>query len=310
MKTSDLKWSFRGVTVRETGVFIPFNISLLKDIWTWWRYYRAEIKTPPTSHGSTIDVVCHPREIQPYYLLWGAMRQAALKPLSAKDSLPSDNPNYHIYFSDRTYLEQDITAPEGINRDCLDISKTHVASVFEEVFGYSLSVDPRTATPPFICKSELNGKHDGYIAYENCDPQNGWVYQKLIQTETKDGTVLDLRSPTVFGDIPLIFLKERPVAKRFANMNSRCRLAKAEDYLSAHERALISQFCQKMKLDWGGLDILRDAKDGKIYIVDVNKTDMGPPFALPLKDKLESTQILGQALRHAMETHYPSPPSC
>lgn len=307
MKISDFRWSFRGVTVRETEAFIPFNVSLLKDIWTWWRYYRAELKTPQAFQHAPIDVICHPREIQPYYLLWGAMRHAGLNPRSSNDTLHLGSPNYHIYFSDRTYLEPERDAPAGMNRDCLDISKTHVSEVFEDVFGYSLSVDPRTTPVPFICKSELNGKHDGYISHKNCVPQKGWVYQKLIHTETKDGTVLDLRSPTIFGTIPLIFLKERPIAKRFANMNSRCRLAKADDYFSAEERTLISQFCQKMKLDWGGLDILRDAKDGKIYIVDVNKTDMGPPFALPLKDKLESTRILGQALRHAIERHYPSP---
>jgi hypothetical protein len=180
-----------------------------------------------------------------------------------------------------------------------------VAEVFEDVFGYGLAIDPNTAATPFICKSELNGKHDGYIAYENCEPREGWVYQKLIQTETSKGTVLDHRCPTVFGDIPLVYLKERPIGKRFANMNSQCRLSTPEAHFSKEELALISQFCQKMKLDWGGLDILRDKKDGKIYIVDVNKTDMGPPLALPLKDKLESTKILGQALRRAVDLHYP-----
>jgi len=88
-------------------------------------------------------------------------------------------------------------------------------------------------------------------------------------------------------------------------MNSQCRLAETSDYLSDEERTKISQFCQEMNLDWGGLDILRDNIDKKIYIVDVNKTDMGPPLALPLKDKLASTRILGLALRRAVDFHYP-----
>ena len=49
-----------------------------------------------------------------------------------------------------------------------------------------------------------------------------------------------------------------------------------------------------MCLDWGGLDILRD-KDGRIYVVDVNKTDMGPPITLPLGDKLKATGLLADA---------------
>ena len=115
--------------------------------------------------------------------------------------------------------------------------------------------------------------NDGYVAELNCEPEDGWVYQKLIKTETSEGTVLDHRCPTVFGDIPLVYLKERPIGKRFENMNSRCRLYTPEAHFSPEERTLISQFCQKMKLDWGGLDILRDAEDNKIYIVDVNKTN-------------------------------------
>lgn len=51
-----------------------------------------------------------------------------------------------------------------------------------------------------------------------------------------------------------------------------------------------------MNLDWGGLDILRDRHDGRIYIVDVNKIDM-PPLALPFRDKMRSTRQLAAALR-------------
>lgn len=300
MKPSDLKWSLRGVTVCETGAYVPFNRALLEDLRTWWAYYRAEKKAPVASRQPVRTVACHPRPVQAHYLLWGAMRQAALQPMG-----PETEADLHLYFRDQTLVEQDSGSCPGINRDCTDICKTKVAEVFEDVFGYSLSVDPRTAPLPFICKSEINGRHDGYIGRENCDPKDGWVYQKLIQTLTPDNTVLDIRAVTVFGAVPLVFLKERPVEARFSNFNTRCRLAKTEDYLSKEEQTKISQFCQKMRLDWGGLDILRDSEDGKIYIVDVNKTDMGPPLALPLTDKLRSTRLLGLALREAVDFHYP-----
>ena len=55
-----------------------------------------------------------------------------------------------------------------------------------------------------------------------------------------------------------------------------------------------------MGRDWGGVDILRDAKTGRLYIVDVNKTDMGPPLALPLRHKLRAVKTLGLALRKAV----------
>ncbi|RKQ70871.1 hypothetical protein DES40_0173 [Litorimonas taeanensis] len=300
MKISDFEWTLRGVTSRETGAYIPFSRALIKDILIWRQYYRKEIQQETAFQGPSRKVIVHPKPVENIYLLWGAMRHANLTSLT-----PTEAAELHFYFRDQTFVHDNDGHPPGLNRDCTNISKSHVAKVFEEVFGYSLQVDPRTATTPFICKSEFNGKHDGYIVYENCEPQEGWVYQKMIMSETNDGTVLDLRCPTVFGEVPLIYLKERPIKQRFKNLNSRCRLSETENHLNKKERSLISQFCQKMRLDWGGLDILRDAINGKIYIVDVNKTDMGPPLALPVEDKLRSTKILGLALRRAVDFHFP-----
>ena len=61
------------------------------------------------------------------------------------------------------------------------------------------------------------------------------------------------------------------------------------------ELAVIGRFCAAMKLDWGGLDILRDRTDGRLYIVDVNKTDM-PPLRLPWTQKMRAVAILSRAL--------------
>ena len=56
-----------------------------------------------------------------------------------------------------------------------------------------------------------------------------------------------------------------------------------------------SAFTAAMGLDFGGLDILRDRADGRIYIVDANKTDMGPPSALASNDKLKAMRGLADA---------------
>jgi len=199
-----------------------------------------------------------------------------------------------------TPTESASVAERTVNGPCTDISKSPVAQVFQSVFGYSLSLDPSQTRGPYLEKGEDNGIHDAKIRDTPTDPKPGRVYQKLIDNRTSDGTVLDYRCPTVFGDIPLVFLKERPVGKRFANMNSRVRLTSPAACFSAEELSLIKRFCRTMHLDWGGLDILRDAADGRIYIVDVNKTDMGPPLALPIKEKLSAVKTLGHALRDAL----------
>jgi uncharacterized secreted protein with C-terminal beta-propeller domain len=73
-------------------------------------------------------------------------------------------------------------------------------------------------------------------------------------------------------------------------------LRRVEEVFSADELAAIGRFCAEMKLDWGGLDILRDKATNKIYIVDANKTDMGPPTALPIADKMAATRIMAHGL--------------
>jgi hypothetical protein len=47
----------------------------------------------------------------------------------------------------------------------------------------------------------------------------------------------------------------------------------------------------------GRWDVLRDRNDGKLYIVDANKTDMGPPIGLNLQDKIKATYMLRDAFR-------------
>jgi len=137
-------------------------------------------------------------------------------------------------------------------------------------------------------------------------PEDGMVYQRVIDTSDGD-YVTDLRCPSAGGKIDLIYIKRRPADKRFANMNSRCTLARPEDYLSEAERAKLFEFAAAMGLDWGGMDVLRDKTNGLIYVVDVNKTDMGPPIALPLKDKLRSVSILAKSLTRMTEAKAETP---
>jgi len=288
---SDFNWSWRGVHIKETGADIAFSRDLFWDVTRGLHYIIREALRRPAP-PLALKVTYAPRAPRPWYLLWGALRQAGIQ-----SGTPAD---LTIHFSDQTYVKLPFTEQPNINGRCQDISKTHVAETFETIFGYSLTIDPTEATEPFLEKGELNGTHDGRIVEHPMTPQANHVYQKLIDNRTQDGTVLDYRCPTVFGEIPLVFLKERPINQRFANMNSRVRLAEPSACFSPEEIRKISAFCAAMNLDWGGLDVLRDAKDGRIYIVDVNKTDMGPPLSLSIKDKLHAVKTLGLALREAL----------
>ena len=289
---SDFDWSWRSVRVRETGAEIPFSWNLVSDIWRGGSYIIIEYFRPRPKKQFGISFA--QKAPRGWYLIWGALRQAGLR----SDSVAP----ICLHFSDTTIMaDSKLDDRLHINGRCLDISKSHVAKTFERIFGYSLALDPSTANEPYLEKGEENGIHDATIEVEPKPAEPGRVYQRLIDNRTEDSTVLDYRAPTVFGHIPLIFLKERPIDQRFDNLNTRVRMAKPEDCFSKDELEKIKSFCIAMQLDWGGLDILRHSGDGRIYIVDVNKTDMGPPLSLPIKDKLSAVKMLGLSLKEALK---------
>jgi hypothetical protein len=101
-----------------------------------------------------------------------------------------------------------------------------------------------------------------------------------------------------------VFVKRRPVERRFANFNSSVALKRPDEVFSKREIERLSAFAAAMRLDWGGLDVLRDAATGRLYVVDVNKTDM-PPLALPFHQKIAAVACLGRALRNLIEEARP-----
>jgi D-alanine-D-alanine ligase-like ATP-grasp enzyme len=105
------------------------------------------------------------------------------------------------------------------------------------------------------------------------------VYQKLVSNEVADGLVEDMRVPVFRDVIPFVYLKYRSVDDRFVDRqhtNKKATIAEVAEMLSEQEIADICRFSQKLGLDYGELDVLRDSSDGRIYIVDANNTPSGP----------------------------------
>lgn len=280
------------VRVRKTGAIVPVERGVLGECAAWLRFHMAVEAATAARRPDGPSIWFTPDSPRPWYLVWPVARLAGLS-LAARQQ----DADLGFCFEDAT-----ITAPppgglRHINGACLDVSKSHVAAVFEAVSGRNLAVDPETFHGTMAVKSEQNGAHDGRVVEGPCAPAPGLVYQRLIDTLADDGMVEDLRCPTVDGEVPTVFLKRRPAESRFANMNAAVTRCASEDVFDADERALIQRFCRAMGLDWGGIDVLRDRRDGLLWIVDVNKTDMGPPTALPLSEKMAASRILARALR-------------
>jgi hypothetical protein len=295
----DFDWRLTGVRVRKTGAWVPFDPLHLREIASWLVYQAAVLASPRPSDGPVIGFA--PDPARPWYLIWPVLHLAG-----GRAARPGESPDIWMHFADETVAALCHAPADGRpawNFGASDLSKSAVADAFEQAFGYPLRLDPRAPKDApgglAVEKSETNGVHDGRIVALPCTPRAGRVYQRLVNNVAPDGMMEDLRTPTLGGVPMAVFIKRRTRDRRFSNDNADCLLRPPDAVYSPDEQAAIARFCAILHLDWGGLDILRDADDGRLYIVDANRTDMGPPIALPLALKLDATRRLARALRAA-----------
>lgn len=292
----DFEFGLTGLTVRKTGARVPYSPSVIKQVYAWFSYFFTAQRIAPLTPHFTIAFA--PERARPWYLIWAVARAAGAK--LAKDPAQAD---VVMHFEDATYSPNDPPARlkpgvKLVNFGAKDVSKTNVSRASLAAFGTPLAVDPTIHVGLAVEKSEINAAHDGRIVQCPTAPVPGRVYQRVIDNRMADPNLVeDLRTCTVGGKPVCVFLKRRQVTKRFLNTNTDVQLAAPEDVFSAAELEQISAFTREIGLEWGGVDVLRDRNDGKLFIVDANKTDMGPPIGLNLPDKIRATYMLRDAFR-------------
>jgi hypothetical protein len=210
------------------------------------------------------------------------------------------------YSPDRSFPPVKMRHTHGnklLNAQCNDISKKNVNAVFEEIFGYPISVDPRKHVGKCVMKLNWNALHKGQIIECPAELQEGdFVYQKLINNETEDGFVEDMRVPVYKNRAPLVYLKYRSVKNRFIDRphtNTKVKIVEVSDMLSENELLNIYHFCGKIGMDYGELDVLRDRNDDHIYIVDANIAPSGPPSPISDEDARRAIVKLSHAFEEA-----------
>lgn len=293
----DFEFGLTGLTVRKTGARVPYSPSVISQVTAWFRYFFAAKAIPPLTPSFTIAFT--PERARPWYLVFAVSRAAGAK--LTKDAAHAD---VVMHFEDATYSPNDppLKLKPGVklvNFGCRDVSKTNVARACAAAFHNPLAVDPATFTGLAVEKSEINAAHDGHIVQCPTAPIPGRAYQRVVDNRMNSdlGLVEDLRTCTIGGKPVCVFIKHREVTKRFLNTNTEVLLRAPEEVFSREEMDQITAFTREIGLDWGGVDVLRDRNDGKLYIVDANKTDMGPPIGLNLPDKIRATYMLRDAFR-------------
>ncbi len=292
----DFRFGLTSLIVRKTGARVPYSPSVISEATAWFRYFLAARAAEPI--GPPFTIAFTPERARPWYLVWAVSRIAGGQ--LSKDTSTAD---VVMHFEDATVTpnKPPLKLKRGarlINFACADVTKTRIAAAFETAFGYRLTLDPTGHAGLAVEKSEINGAHDGHVIQCPAHRLPGRAYQRLIDNRGVDlSMVEDLRTCTVNGRPVCVFIKRRPLAKRFQNTNSEVLFRMPVEILSAEEMARITAFTHEMGMDWGAIDALRHRADGKLYIVDANKTDMGPPIALPLADKIKATHMLAEAFR-------------
>jgi len=295
------------ILVKSTGVWMKNDLQLWSDIFRWLTYYafvrvRGAWATLTKPAGPRIWFT--PHRPRPWYVIWAATVWGGMR--LARSPAEADAA---FYFEDRTTA----TPPpprhgRGFNFAVGDVSKTRVAQVMEEAFGYPLALDPATHVGEAVEKSEGNGLHDGRVVQCPLTPAPGKAYQRLIRTEGDDGWAYDLRTSCVGGRPVVVFVKRKPAATRFSIQNTSVLVKAPEEVFSPPEIAQLERFCAAMKLDWGAFDVLRERATGRLYIVDVNKTDTGPAVVLTWRDRARATRMLAAALSAMVLVRDVAPP--
>jgi hypothetical protein len=287
------------VYIASTGAHIPLDAANIKSIARQFLLFFiiqfVFFVRLVTGNRVRYTIGFVPEVPKPWYKVWNVTRWLGI---AYSDNYPACDVLF--YFEDRTHVDVDedlLNSNKAVlNGHCTDISKSKVEQTFEQVFGYGLAVDPKTDAGPIVMKSQDNAAHDGQIIQGPvAAPLPGKSYQRFVENCYDGEHAEDIRVPIVGGEIPLVYIKRRPIAIRFANDNTECIMVETVEALSPSEVDQLIAFSQAIGLDFGGLDVLRDRETGKIYVVDVNKTDMGPPIPLKTIDKVRALTRLGRA---------------
>ena len=212
----------------------------------------------------------------------------------------------------------------AINRYCTDISKEHISHVFEDVFGYSLLVDPTTYVGRAVKKSDENATHDGEVIecpISTGDVAPGYVYQKAIDNRRAGSEgFYEYRVPILGTSLPVVYIKYRPATAQFKAFDG-AEVVSPESVLSETERTRLVAFAEALQMEYGELDVLRDREDGRIYVVDANNTPSGPERGFRPEQSVEALRRLQPAfealladsrrrlMRHGVDDGPPDPAS-
>lgn len=241
----------------------------------------------PEHERSAVTLACYPGLPYHRHMLWKAALFAGIRLVPYRADA-ADRGAIGLFWPDMAATAADRISPKppaswwraALNGRTGEESKRTVEQVFAAVSGYAIAIDPTVYRGLCVAKSDRNnGAHDGrMVACPIAHPEPELAYEMLVDNRADHATVMDMRVPVIGETIPAVYLKRRPLSDRFANANTNVAVAEPDAVFSREEQARLIAICRRLGLELGvELDVLRDAGDGRIYVVDANWTSWGPP---------------------------------
>lgn len=299
---SDLQFHWDAtITVRKTGVKITLKELTAGELSKFFIYLGVllvQAAAVRLSGKRRYRVWFTPDRPRPWYVVWSAATLAGVKFVSNEKDADAV-----FWFEDVTVgLPPRVSSHQVLNAGAPDISKTRVAEAFGRISGYPFLIDPMRHDGQAVEKSEGNGTHDGRLIDCPAPPLPGKSYQRFI--DSSDGvTAFDYRTTIINRRPRCVLVKTKPAEDRFSIHNVTVTYCALEDVFSSDEVDLLRRFAEEMQLDWGAFDVLRDRASGRIYVVDVNKTDTGPAVDLSLADREKLKRTIGSGFRELVAAH-------
>ena len=194
-----------------------------------------------------------------------------------------------------------------INKDCLTADKFYVDDVFWRVFKRSTRAGILTGYGYCVKKSIKQAVHDGEIVQKPVDLEEGFIYQKLLDSRCQTDLLCDIRVPYIGGEIPCLWLKFRPITNTFGadhgKLSKVILVENVNSILSEVEQQQIISFCKKYPVDYCELDVIRNNSDGEIYVIDMNNTPGDSlMFHMSKKQYNRSIKILSESLSKYLQS--------
>lgn len=194
-----------------------------------------------------------------------------------------EHPELRIWLSDKPCTRDSMVNSIPVERD-----KWLLGTVFRNVFGYDVNIEPKTYQGWAIKKVRTHGIHGVPIKCPYVESggrgRSGFVYQKLITNHANDSHVEEWRISLYRRVIGKMIVSRKWLLKDDLGF-SRCeRRPKTFTFdvgqvFSRYELNSLWDLAGRMGVNIGDLDVIRGL-DGKLYVVDATVNTSVPPMKL------------------------------